>query len=135
MKANSRRIFIQKAGLAALGTAPLLAEPERKKDIFVHHVFFYLKDPNNAQNEAKLLEGLEKLAEISVVKFSHIGRPARTDGGDIEKGYSVSWLCFFKNLIEEEIYQTDPAHLAFLEEYGDLWEKRVVYDSLGRKVW
>ncbi len=130
---RSRRNFLQKAGLAALGTSPLLPEPTRKKDLFVHHVFFYLKDPNDAQDEAKLLEGLEKLAKISAVKFSHIGRPARTNGDEIEKGYSISWLCFFKNLIEEEIYQTDPVHLKFLEECGDLWEKRVVYDALGRK--
>jgi len=129
----SRRNFLQKAGLAALGTSSLLPEPARKKDLFVHHVFFYLKDPDNARDEAKLLEGLEKLAKIPAVKFSHIGRPARTNGDDIEKGYSISWLCFFKNLIEEEIYQTDPVHLKFLEECGDLWEKRVVYDSLGPK--
>ena len=133
MTKSTRRKFIQKAGLAAVGTSPLLPESARKKDLFVHHVFFYLKDPDNARDEAKLLEGLEKLAKISVVKFSHIGRPARTSGGDIEKGYSVSWLCFFKNLIEEEIYQTDPVHLAFLEECKGLWEKRVVYDALGRK--
>jgi len=124
---------LQKAGLAALGSSPLLPETARKKDLFVHHVFFYLKDPDNARDEAKLLEGLEKLSKIPAVKFSHIGRPARTNGDEIEKGYAISWLCFFKNLIEEEIYQTDPVHLKFLEECGDLWEKRVVYDVLGRK--
>ena len=129
----SRRKFLQKAGLAALSTSPLLPELVRKKNLFVHHVFFYLKDPNNTQDEARLLEGLKKLAKIPAVNFSHLGRPARTDGDEIEKGYSISWLCFFKNLIEEEIYQTDPVHLKFLEEYEHLWEKRVVYDALGRK--
>ena len=87
----------------------------------------------SATDEAKLLEGLGKLAKISTIQLSHIGRPARTSGEDIEKGYSVSWLCFFKNLIEEEIYQTDPIHLRFLEDYAHLWEKRVVYDALGKK--
>ncbi len=133
MSKTPRRNFLKKAGLTALGTSTLLTEPAGKKDLFVHHVFFYLKDTNSAQDEAKLLEGLEKLAKISAVKFSHIGRPARTSSDDIEKEYSVSWLCFFKNLIEEEIYQTDPVHLAFLEECGPLWERRVIYDSLGRK--
>ena len=133
MAKTNRRNFLQKAGLSALATSPLLAAPERKKELLVHHVFFYLKDPQNAQDEAKLLEGLEKLAKISTVKLSHIGRPARTSGEAIEKGYSLSWLCFFKNLIEEEIYQTDPVHVKFLEEYSHLWEKRVVYDALGKK--
>lgn len=131
--ATTRRNFLRKAGLAAVGTSPLLAAPERKKDLLVHHVFFYLKDPQSAPDEAKLLEGLEKLAKIYTIQLSHIGRPARTSGAEIEQGYSVSWLCFFKNLIEEEIYQTDPIHLKFLEEYAHLWEKRVVYDVLGKK--
>ena len=130
---STRRSFLRKASLAAVGTSPLLSAPERKKELLVHHVFFYLKDPQSAQDEAKLLEGLEKLAKISTVQLSHIGRPARTSGEDIEKGYAVSWLCFFKNLIEEEIYQTDPIHLKFLEDYAHLWEKRVVYDALGKK--
>lgn len=133
MAKTNRRNFLQKAGLTALGTAPLLTAPERKKELLVHHVFFYLKDPQNAQDEARLLKGLEKLAQISTIQLSHIGRPARTSGEAIEKGYSISWLCFFKNLIEEEIYQTDPIHVKFLEECSHLWEKRVVYDALGKK--
>lgn len=130
---TTRRNFLRKAGLAAVGTSPLVAAPERKKDVLVHHVFFYLKDPQSASDEAKLLEGLGKLDKISTIQLSHVGRPARTSGEEIEKGYSVSWLCFFKNLIEEEIYQTDPIHLKFLEDYAHLWEKRVVYDVLGKK--
>ncbi|MPR35658.1 Dabb family protein [Salmonirosea aquatica] len=133
MALTNRRTFLQKAGLAAVGTSPLLPEPARKKDLLVHHVFFYLKDPQNAQHESQLLEGLGKLAQISTIQLSHIGRPARTSGDAIEKGYSLSWLCFFKNLIEEEIYQTDPIHLKFLEDYAHLWEKRVVYNALGKK--
>ncbi len=133
MNKTNRRTFFRKAGLAAVSTSPMLAAPERKKDLLVHHVFFFLKDPQNAQDEAKLLEGLEKLAKISTVKLSHIGRPARTSGEEIEKRYSLSWMCFFKNLIEEEIYQTDSIHVKFMEEYSYLWEKRVVYDALGKK--
>lgn len=128
-----RRAFIQKATLGLMGTSGLFSAPERKKELLVHHVFFYLKDPNNVQHEAQLVSGLEGLSKLSIVKLSHIGRPARTNGDDIEKGYSISWLCFFKNLIEEEIYQTDPIHLAFLKEVGPILEKRVVYDALGKK--
>lgn len=132
-RVRSRRGFLREAGFAALGTSPALTDPGRRKEIVVHHVFFYLKDPQSAQDEASLLEGLAKLTKISTVRLSHIGRPAHTSGGEIEKGYSVSWLCFFKNLIEEEIYQTDPIHVKFQEEYAHLWERRVVYDTLGQK--
>jgi sulfatase maturation enzyme AslB (radical SAM superfamily) len=134
MQNNSRRRFLQNAGLATLASvSPVVAEPERVKELFIHHVYFYLKDPNNAQDEAKLLEGLAKLAKVPTIQFAHIGKPAATSRSVIVKDYSVSWMCFFKNIIEEEIYQTDPIHLAFIAEYSHLWEKVVVYDSIGPK--
>ncbi|GAB2794311.1 Dabb family protein [Rhabdobacter roseus] len=134
MNETTRRKFLLSSGLAALSAAaPLAAEPEKKKDLFVHHVYFYLKNPDSAQDEAKLREGLDKLAKVPTIQLAHIGSPAPTNRSVIEKGYSVSWLCFFKNLIEEEIYQTHPIHLKFIEEYSHLWEKVVVYDSIGPK--
>jgi hypothetical protein len=133
MNKSNRRNFLRKAGLAAVGTSPLLPEAKRKKELFVHHVFFYLKNPNSAQDEAKLVEGLEKLAKVPTIQLAHIGRPASTNRDVIVKDYAISWLCFFKNLIEEEIYQTDPIHLKFIEDYSHLWEKVVVYDAIGPK--
>lgn len=134
MNISNRRLFLQKVGLAAVSTSPLITSPTKKKVLLVHHVFFYLKNPQNAQDEAKLLEGLEKLAKVPTIQFAHIGRPASTNRDVIVKDYAISWVCFFKNLIEEEIYQTDPIHLKFIEEYSHLWEKVVVYDALGPKL-
>ncbi|MHA4741607.1 Dabb family protein [Dyadobacter sp. MSC1_007] len=134
MEDQSRRKFLQNAGLASLASvSPLAAEPEREKELFIHHVFFYLKDPNNAQDEAKLLEGLHKLAKVPTIDYVHIGKPAPTSRSVIVRDYSYSWMCFFKNIIEEEIYQTHPIHLDFIKEYSHLWEKVVVYDSVGPK--
>ncbi len=133
MSTSNRRTFLQKAGLAAVGSSPLLPQAKRKKELLVHHVFFYLKNPDSAQDEAKLVEGLEKLAKVPTIQFVHIGRPASTNRDVIVRDYSISWLCFFKNLIEEEIYQTHPIHLKFVEDYSHLWEKVVVYDAQGQK--
>lgn len=134
MKENSRRKFLQNAGMATLASvAPLYAEPERVKELFIHHVYFYLKNPNNAQDEAKLMEGLKKLARVPTIQYAHIGTPAATSRPVIVKDYAISWMCFFKNIIEEEIYQTHPIHLDFIKDYSHLWEKVVVYDSIGPK--
>jgi sulfatase maturation enzyme AslB (radical SAM superfamily) len=134
MTDQSRREFLQNAGIVTLSAvSPLAAEPERAKELFIHHVYIYLKEPNNAQHEAKLLEGLNKLAKIPAIQFAHIGKPAHTNRPVIVRDYSYSWMCFFKNIIEEEIYQTHPIHVAFMEEYAHLWEKVVVYDSVGPK--
>lgn len=103
-----------------------------KADInpFIHHVYFYLKNPSSQEDRDKLVEGLEKLAKVETIQAHYIGFPASTDREVIEKGYAVSWLCFFKNMEEEELYQKDPVHLKFIEEYGHLWEKVIVYDSI-----
>ncbi len=134
MEDQSRRKFLRNAGLASLASVShITAEPEKNKELFIHHVFFYLKEPNNAQHEAQLLEGLHKLAKVPAIEYVHIGKPALTSREVIVKDYTISWMCFFKNIIEEEIYQTHPIHLEFIEQYSHLWEKVVVYDSIGPK--
>lgn len=134
MEDQSRRKFLRNAGMASLASvSPVIAEPERTRELFIHHVFFYLKEPNNAQHEAQLLEGLHRLAKAPMIQYAHIGKPAVTNRSVIVKDYTISWLCFFKNIIEEEIYQTHPVYLDFVEHNAHLWEKMVVYDSVGPK--
>ncbi|RRB06672.1 Dabb family protein [Larkinella rosea] len=130
MKEQSRREFVKKGVGVGIGLGLSVNAP---KELFVHHVYFYLKNPDSMADHAKLLEGLNKLAKVPTIKLVHIGTPAPTNRSVIERSYSFSWLCFFNNLIEEEIYQTHPIHLKFIEEYSALWEKVIVYDSVGPK--
>jgi hypothetical protein len=134
MKGISRRNFVKNTALAA-GAAGIAGKAEAKvaKELFVHHVYFYLKNPGNEADKAKLLEGLEKLSKVPTIRMVHIGFPASTNRSVIVRDYSVSWLCFFDNLEEEEIYQKHPIHLKFVEDYSHLWEKVNVYDSIGPK--
>ncbi|GAB3506749.1 Dabb family protein [Spirosoma knui] len=135
MKEQSRRAFVKRsvaAGLGAglpVGTLPLGAS----KELFVHHVLFYLKNPGNKADEAKLLEGLNKLAKVPTIKLVHIGKPAGTTRAVIERNYTFSWLCFFDSAADEEIYQKHPIHDEFRNNYASLWEKVVIYDSIGPK--
>lgn len=132
MKNLSRRNFVKNVSLATAATATLgTAEAKTAKELFVHHVYFFLKNPNNEADKTKLLEGLEKLSKVPTIRMVHIGSPASTNRSVIERGYSVSWLCFFDNLEEQEVYQKHPIHLKFVEDYSYLWEKVIVYDSVG----
>ncbi len=132
MKNLSRRNFVKNVSLATAATATFgTAEAKTAKELFVHHVYFFLKNPNNEADNTKLLEGLEKLSKVPTIRMVHIGSPASTNRSVIERGYSVSWLCFFDNLEEQEIYQKHPIHLKFVEDYSHLWEKVIVYDSVG----
>ncbi|MBA4849973.1 Dabb family protein [Emticicia sp. BO119] len=134
MNGISRRNFVKNSALAA-GTIGVvnIAEAKTFKELFVHHVYFYLKNPDSETDKAKLLEGLEKLSKVPTIRMVHIGVPATTTRSVIVRDYSVSWLCFFDNLDEEEIYQKHPIHLKFVEDYAHLWEKVNVYDSIGPK--
>jgi Stress responsive A/B Barrel Domain len=132
MKNLSRRNFVKNVSLATAATATFgTVEAKTAKELFVHHVYFFLKSPNNEADKTKLLEGLEKLSKVPTIRMVHIGSPASTNRSVIERGYSVSWLCFFDNLEEQEIYQKHPIHLKFVDDYSYLWEKVIVYDSVG----
>lgn len=118
---------------AGLGTALPETALTAPKEMFVHHVFFYLKNKGNAADKAKLLEGLNMLAKVPAIKMVHIGTPAGTTREVIEKTYDFSWLCFFDSAADEEVYQKHPIHDDFRNNYSSLWEKVVIYDSVGPK--
>lgn len=97
---------------------------------FVHHVYFWLKNPTNSEDLQKLQEGVKSLAGIKAIKEFHIGRPASTNRGVIDTTYSLSWLALFETAEDEASYQTDAIHLKFVEDCASLWEKVIVYDSV-----
>ena len=98
--------------------------------MFVHHVYFWLKRPGNREDLAKLQEGLQKLSKVKTIKMFHIGQPADTNRDVIDRSYSLSWLLIFDSPEDQEQYQQDPIHLAFVADYASLWSKVIVYDSV-----
>ena len=129
---QSRRTFI-KSSVAVGLSAGLPALTNSPKTMFVHHVLFYLKNPDSKADDAKLLEGLNKLAQCATIKLVHIGTPAETNRAVIERTYAYSWLCFFDSPADEEAYQKDPIHDDFRDNYAHLWDKVVIYDAVGPK--
>jgi hypothetical protein len=100
-----------------------------RKELFVHHVYFWLNEPENREAFDKLVAGLEKLSRVSTIQMSHIGKPADTDRDVIDRSYQVSWLTLFASKADQDAYQADPIHLRFVEECSALWSKVRVYDS------
>jgi hypothetical protein len=98
--------------------------------MFIHHVYFWLKNPGSAEDLKKLKEGLQKLTVVETIGMYQIGTPAATNRDVIERSYSVSWMLMFDNLEDEEVYQLHPLHLKFVEECSHLWSKVIVYDSV-----
>lgn len=95
----------------------------------IHHVLFWLNDPGSASDRAALCAGLRALKDIPEIRSIHIGGPAATDSRDVvDSTYDVSELLVFDTIDDQKIYQDHPLHRAFVEEYGHLWRRVVVYD-------
>ena len=98
--------------------------------MFIHHVYFWLKNPESAADIEQLKKGLQTLTVIETIGMYQIGVPAATNRDVIDRSYSVSWFLMFDNLEDEEIYQHHPIHKKFVEDCSHLWTKVVVYDSV-----
>ena len=132
MKSATRRGFLGSMALAIPFTGLLKSNTifAQKKGMFIHHVYFWLKNPGNKEDKAKLIEGLRKLSKVKTIKQYYIGQPADTRREVIDSSYDVSWLLFFETAADQDSYQTDPVHLKFVEECSALWKKVTVYDSI-----
>jgi len=97
---------------------------------FIHHVYFWLKNPASNEDLDALIEGLRKLSKIDYIKQFHIGKPADTSRDVVERSYAVSWMLVFDTKEEEARYQGDPVHHHFVDTCKHLWERVVVYDSV-----
>ena len=64
---------------------------------FIHHVYFWLKHPENKNDYDQLIEGLKKLSAVTTIKKFYIGKPATTNRDVIDNTYNVSWLLLFNN--------------------------------------
>jgi Stress responsive A/B Barrel Domain len=130
-----RKAFIQTTAMGAIGALvlPKINEDHMQKNLFVHHVYFWLKEPQSKEAREKLIQGLEKLSKVKTIQMFHIGMPADTNREVIDRSYAISWLCLFKNKEDQDAYQVDPIHLKFVEECANLWTRVVVYDSIDVK--
>ena len=123
------------ASAVALGTsAAASATPAmemKDKKALVHHVFFWLKNPDSKEDLAKLLAGLQTLRKIETIKKMHIGVPASTEKREVvDNSYHASELMFFDDLAGQKTYQDHPIHQKFIADCAHLWDKVIVYDAI-----
>lgn len=132
---QSRRKFMADAGKAAVATGLATLAPNSSNDMslenkFIHHVYFWLKNPDSKEDRDKLTEGLKKLTKVKTIKAYHIGKPASTSRDVIDGSYSISWFTLFDTAADQDSYQVDPIHKKFVEECSHLWSKVIVYDTI-----
>nr|WP_298994737.1 Dabb family protein [uncultured Allomuricauda sp.] len=113
---------------------------QNKEDIktfdpaFAHTVYFWFKNPNDADGRTKFEASLKKfLRDSKFAKTNFIGVPPKSTREVVDDSFTYSLIVTFDSAESQEGYQKEDAHLLFIEECKDLWDKVVVYDSYGLK--
>src|SRR5688572_29790703 len=128
---TSRRTFIAAAATVAAASQAGAIAAVNTYPRLVHHVFFWLKNPQSTEDLAKLLAGLRTLGKIETVRGAHFGVPASTEKRDVvDNSYSVSEILFFDDTAGQKVYQDHPVHKKFVADCSHLWERVVVYDTI-----
>lgn len=133
MSKLTRRSVIASAAVLASGvvTAATGAGSAIPKRSLVHHALFWLKNPDSQADRARLIEGLQTLRQIDVIRALHIGVPASTEKRDVvDSSYDVSEVMFFDDVAAQDAYQVHPVHKKFVDDCSHLWRKVIVYDSM-----
>ena len=99
--------------------------------MFVHAVYFWLRDDLTAAERQTYLEGVRSLTTIPDVRHGWVGTPAATDRPVIERGYSYALTVAFADEAAHDAYQVHPVHDRFREQFGGSWKRIVIYDALG----
>jgi hypothetical protein len=99
--------------------------------MFVHSVYFWLRDDISAADRAAFVDGIRSLCTIESVQHGFIGTPAGTDRPIIDASYSYALVVSFADDAAHDAYQVHPVHDRFRERCGGAWKKIVLYDAVG----
>ncbi len=132
---ESRRNFVAKVAASMAATSLISASNgafagEPIQNTFVHHVFFWLKEPENQNARKQFEKGLSDLVKVPEIKSYHIGKPVESARDVVDDSFTYSYIAFFKNKEDQDIYQTHPIHLKFIKDCQHLWTKVIVYDAM-----
>lgn len=96
--------------------------------MFIHSVYFWLREDLTEAQRAAFVEGVQSLTTIPTVQSGFVGTPATTDRPIIVRDYSVGLVVDLGDMAGHEVYQTHPTHLAFLDQFKTFWSKVQIYD-------
>ena len=99
---------------------------------FAHVVYFWFKNPDNIEDKTKFEASLQKFLNNSkYAKTNFIGTPPKAVRDVVDDSFTYNLIVTFDSAASQEKYQDEAAHIIFIEECKDLWEKVIVYDAQG----
>jgi len=100
---ETRRNFVAKiaAGMVSTGFITVSnnanASEAPIKNTFIHHVFFWLKEPDNSNAREQFEQGLNKLITVPQIQSHHIGTPVESPREVVDDSFTYSYMVFFKS--------------------------------------
>ena len=99
--------------------------------MFVHTVYFWLKDGTSEASRLQLLEDCRTLlSQIPTVRKLYAGPPANTPREVVDNSYACGLTVLFDDVAGHDVYQDHPLHLDFIERNKEHWARVQVYDHL-----
>jgi len=98
--------------------------------MFIHAVYFWLRDDLTRAQKQQFDTGLESLTGIEHVRHGYIGVPAPTNRPVFSRGYSRALVLIFDDAAAHDAYQSHSVHDRFRSECGSLYSSIRIYDSV-----
>lgn len=103
----------------------------RGDSVFVHSVFFWLKEGTAETVLQEMEEDCWKLIDsMPMVQSTYVGYPAGTPREVVDNSYSLGLTTILPDPDAHDAYQVHPNHQQFLEKYKSHWEKVQIYDFI-----
>jgi len=122
--------------LVAITSSVFSQKAETRADFdasFVHVVYFWLKEPNNQEHRKHFETSLNTFLKNSAyTQTNFIGTPPKAIRDVVDDSFTYNLIVTFDSALAQEKYQDEEAHLKFIAECKDLWQKVVVYDAIGQ---
>lgn len=96
--------------------------------MFIHSVYFWLRDNLSSEEHTAFVEGATSLTTIETVRHGFLGTPAGTDRPIIDRSYSYALVCVFDDVKGHDAYQDHPIHDDFRDTCSGYWDEVKIYD-------
>jgi hypothetical protein len=99
---------------------------------FTHVVYFWLNNPDNPGDREHFETGLRTLFKDSkYTQTNFLGTPPKASREVVDDSFTYAMIVTFESAEAQQAYQTEAAHLAFIEKTAHLLKRFQVYDARG----
>lgn len=114
-----------------LASALPMFNPQKKKKVYAHNLFFWLRNDLSAAEVVEFKNFFEGLKKLPYQKNLQYGKPAGSSPRSVlDSTYTYNASMEFKSLEELEAYGKLPEHLALVQKYKPFFIKMLVYDTV-----